>query len=176
MVKKRKTEMDLAEDSTFFQSFVGAANAVSHMYTLALKEQRAASQAATRQTLERIAQWADMPGTAETIPWALRKLLHEEHLKAGGGGLYARPQGGHQQQNMQEVVAETPAVPHFPPGQWHNPHEQHTPTPLHGNLLSENFQQQNYPKSFSLPQFGIPHHQYDPNHPPGPGQGSNNGV
>lgn len=53
MVKKRKTEMEASEDSSFFQSFVGAANAVSHMYTQALKEQRGAGQAATRGTLVR---------------------------------------------------------------------------------------------------------------------------
>lgn len=163
MVKKRKTEMDACEDSTFFQSFVGAANAVSHMYTQAVKEQRSAAQAGTRQALERIAQWVDMQGTSEVIAKAaLQELLNEEHLKAGGGGLYARQQRLLQHRMDEECLGTAMQVPWEQPNQvlgspsFHVGHDMH-PTASHGEgLRNPECMLSGQTGGFSFPQFGVP--------------------
>eukprot|EP00803_Ostreobium_quekettii_P001342 evm.model.scf_1600.1 EVM.evm.TU.scf_1600.1 scf_1600:16141-16694(+) len=88
MAKKRKQEMQPEEDSGLYHAFVGAANAVSHLFTQAQKEQRAAASAAARASLERTAAWLDgQAGAPEgAVPkWALRQFLNEEHLVSGPG-------------------------------------------------------------------------------------------
>lgn len=59
MAKKRKTEMEPTEDTGLYQSFVGAANSVSQLFSQAQKEQRAAAAAGSRSALERTAAWLE---------------------------------------------------------------------------------------------------------------------
>lgn len=158
--------MQPAEDSSFYQAFVGAANSVSQLFTQAQKEQKAAAAGGTRLALERTADWLDSQGSGDTVPKAvLRQFLNEEYMKAGGGELYSRTQRALQeaQQGPHPPGPNPSSLPPFPwnvPGQHPNCHQNNFFTSGTGSIgspfsplqNSENQQRETNPLLF--PQFG----------------------